>query len=192
MSPLKRGCEIKRISSCAKGINYLWPSSDKCSLSVPPNCCCILSDSLSSFTVVDWLPCRTNAKCLPYANTTVSFKRFSCVGAIYSNRCVQHMQLMLRKQVAFVWKRHFWEPPRRKAFSRCGTCLVSDDSVWRIVGSRGPHHRPNCDLSKRHVSGNLNPDDNVRMRGWENFLALPPCKQKHLLFLKQKLGRKIT
>lgn len=81
--------------------------------------------------------------------------------------------------------------PRRKAFSRCSTCLVSEDSVWRIVGSRGPHHRPNCNLSKRHVSGNLNLDDNVRMRGREN-LSLPPCKQKHLLFLKQKLGRKIT
>jgi hypothetical protein len=57
------------------------------------------------------------------------------------------------------------DPGREEVLSRRNCCSVSASSVWRTVGSQELHPRPNCNLTKGHVSGNLNFDDNVPRRG---------------------------
>lgn len=138
--PSKETVRLREYLQCAKGINYLWTSSDTCSISVPPNCCYILSDNLSVFAVVGWLSCRTDVKCIPYANETVyllkSFRSFSWVGAIYNNRCIQHIQLCWENKYSLSENVTRENPGKEKVLCRCNCCSVSADSVWHIWNLR--------------------------------------------------------
>lgn len=66
--PFIRDSTIMRISLMCEVINYLWISSDKCAISIPPKIV-VLFVNLFVFIIVDWLPYITDIKYI-YTNTT--------------------------------------------------------------------------------------------------------------------------